>query len=415
MSSSPSAAETGSRRLFLLVAAPLFVLYLVTANWTTPYNIDALTNVLTADEIATKGDVYLDEYEGLAEPDFQGTAAWVVPARDSATSQYPPGAASLAVPLYRIWPGHGTTSEFVGSGGEAVVLPIPPLFPAAVTSAAVAATAVGLLALIFRSLSDDHLALLGAYAAGLGSGVWSVASDSLWQHGPAMMWIAAGTLLAASRRVWAGFAFGAAVLTRPHTALVAAGNGLWQSWQRRSARPALQIAIGSAIGLAGVIVYNRFVFGTVSITAGYGGSFATRASSLDILDYLGNIALAMVHPIRGLFVYTPFLVLLLPGLGKAWRVAPGWVRGSAIGGLAYVLLQLKANRYSGGEGFWGYRYPLEFLAATAPLFFLAYTEWIRKHPSAALRRWFGYLVALSIVLTALGAIYFSSFWASPSG
>ena len=81
------------------------------------------------------------------------------------------------------------------------------------------------------------------------------------------------------------------------------------------------------------------------------------------------------------------------------------MRGSAVGGLLYLLLQLKANRYSGGEGFWGYRYPLETLAASAPLLLLSYREWLLAQ-SELMRKAFKALVALSVAMTALGALYF---------
>ena len=371
--------------------------------------IDALTNVLSADAIATRGDPHLEQYEVLTEPKYQGYGAWVVDARESAAAEYPPGTALLAVPLYRLWQGRETPHEFVASDGETVELPIPSLFPAALVSALVVAIAVGLFAVSVRGFAGDRLAIGGAYVAGLATGTWSVASDVLWQHGPAMMWIMAAGLLSTARQVWSGFAFGAAVLTRPHTGVIAAGNGLWQSWQQRSIRPVLRIGLGAAVGLTGVVAYNQLVFGTASISGGYGRAFGERVLSLNPLDYLGNIALALVHPSRGLFIYSPFLLLLLPGLRSAWRAAPAWVRGSAIGGLAYFLLQLKANRYSGGGGFWGYRYPLEALAAWAPLLFLSYIEWIRNHPSDVLRRVFRYLVIVSIEITLIGAVYFSSF------
>lgn len=153
------------------------------------------------------------------------------------------------------------------------------------------------------------------------------------------------------------------------------------------------------------MAYNAAVFGSPSITGGYSDSFATRAASFDLVNYFGNVALALVHPVRGLFVYSPFLIFLIPGLPAAWRKAPGWVQGSAIGGVLYLLFQLKANRYSGGDSFWGYRYPLEALAAAGPLLLLSYTEWIRQQ-SALLRRLFLYAAVGSIVLTAMGAIYF---------
>jgi hypothetical protein len=393
--------------LFALVTLPLLVLYLLTASWTLPQSVDTITNVFTASELGTHGDVYLDDQAGLVAPEYLRTYAWVVPAGDSAVSQYPPGAAALAAPLYAVWPADSKTVTVFNDAVdlEPVDVVVPPLAPAAITASVVAAITVGLLALVFRRLTDSTTALIAAYVFGLGTGIWSVAADSLWQHGPAMLWITAGTLLSAEHRIWSGFAFGAGVLTRPHTALVAAGNGLYQSWGKRSLWPAIQVGTGAAIGLAGLIAFNAVVFGSPSITGGYSSVFADRAASMNMLSWAGNVVLALVHPLRGLLVYSPFLILLIPGLPSAWRQAPSWARGSAVGGLAYILLQLKANRYSGGDTFWGYRYPLEMLAATAPLLLLSYTEWVQKQ-SAMMKRIFVYAVGASVVITAIGAIYY---------
>jgi alpha-1,2-mannosyltransferase len=394
-------------RFFAAIALPLFVLYLATATWTLPYHIDTITNVFTAWELANDGDAVLEEHEALASPDYFGNVGWVVPAQDSVAAQYPPGAALLATPLYTIWPDNATILTVYGSNrlADGVEIPVPPLPPAAISAAAVSAMAVGLTGLAFRRLVDSRTALVAAYVAGLGTGAWSVAADQLWQHGPAMMWIAAGTLLSAERQVWAGVAFGAAILTRPHTALVAAGNGLVQAVAKRTVRPAIRIGIGSAMGLALLVAYNTVVFGAPSIAGGYGSGFNERTSSLDLVEYAGNIALALVHPLRGLLIFSPFLILLIPGLKAAWRAAPAWVQGSALGGLLYLLLQLKANRYSGGSGFWGYRYPLETLAAAAPLLLLAYSEWVERQ-SELIRKLFRWLVIASVLLTATGAIVY---------
>jgi alpha-1,2-mannosyltransferase len=159
------------------------------------------------------------------------------------------------------------------------------------------------------------------------------------------------------------------------------------------------------MGLALLVAYNTVVFGAPSIAGGYGSGFNERTSSLDLVEYAGNIALALVHPLRGLLIFSPFLILLIPGLKAAWRAAPAWVQGSALGGLLYLLLQLKANRYSGGSGFWGYRYPLETLAAAAPLLLLAYSEWVERQ-SELIRKLFRWLVIASVLLTATGAIVY---------
>jgi hypothetical protein len=398
---------TSTWSLFASVTLPLLVLYLATASWTLPYHIDAVTNVFTAWELGTHGDVFLEDQKALAAPEYLQTLAWVVPADDSAAAQYPPGTAALAAPMYAIWP-DGAKSMVVHNEMADVApaeILMPPLGPAAITAATAAAIAVGLLALLFRRLTDTRTALVAAYLAGLGTGIWSVAADSLWQHGPAMMWITAGMLLSVEHEVWSGLAFGAGVLTRPHTALVAAGNGLYQTWKERSLKPAVKIGIGALLGLAALVAFNAYVFGTASISGGYSGVFAERAASLNLASWGHNILGALVDPARGLFVYSPFLVFLIPGIPAAWRKAPAWVRGSALGGIAYILLQLKANRFSGGDSFWGYRYPLEMLAAAAPLLLLSYTEWVRRR-SALLRRVFLYSVVVSILLTTFGAIYY---------
>jgi hypothetical protein len=392
-------------RLFSLVAMPLVVLYLATATWTLPYHIDAATNVFTAWEMGENGRVTLNNYEELATDDYFGNIGWIVPAQSTAAAVYPPGTASLAAPLYAIWPAEAEMQKVYGTNTDApsVEIPIPPLGPAAITAAVVAAIAVGLLALVFREFVDGRLAVLSAYLVGLGTAMWPIAADALWQHGPAVMWITAGMLLSIRHQVASGFAFGAAILTRPHTALIAAGNGLWQSWKTRSIRPAGLVGFGSVVGLGVLVWFNDYVFGSPSITGGYGDRFAARMANLDLLEYAGNIILVFVHPMRGVLIYSPFLILLLPGLRSAWRAAPAWVRGSAVGGVLYLLLQLKAEGYSGGSGFWGYRYPLEALAAAAPLLLLSYREWVTKQP-ALIQRAFLWLVAASLMLTTIGVV-----------
>jgi alpha-1,2-mannosyltransferase len=105
---------------------------------------------------------------------------------------------------------------------------------------------------------------------------------------------------------------------------------------------------------------------------------------------------------RGLFPFSPFLVVLIPGVPAGWRAAPHWVRGAALGGFAYFMLQLAWNRFSGGSGFWGYRYPIEMLVAVTPLMTLSYVEWVRKRPVAT--RMLVVALAVSVGLHAAGAV-----------
>ena len=105
-----------------------------------------------------------------------------------------------------------------------------------------------------------------------------------------------------------------------------------------------------------------------------------------------------VSPDRGLFVWTPVVLLLLPALVRSWRSLPDWSRALAMGGLAYTLVQLTFNRFSGGDIFYGYRLGLELLAAVTPALALS---------SPALgslgRRLVGPVLGLQLFVIFLGA------------
>lgn len=66
-----------------------------------------------------------------------------------------------------------------------------------------------------------------------------------------------------------------------------------------------------------------------------------------------------------------------------------------------MLVQLALNRFSGGDGFFGYRLPLELITASAPLLILAYREWTSQTKTR--RRLFSIAAWLSLVTHALGA------------
>lgn len=365
-----------ARGLFLLVVVPLFVIYLATGNTSKPHSVDTYTNVLTAWNLAVNHTPYIDGPPELADPASQGIISWfVVTPEGHIVSQYPPGTALLAVPGYLI-DRHSTSWTLSRPELGQVTLTLPSLVPAAVTTSLATALAIGLLALLFSEFVAGSQALVGAYIAGLGTGAWSVASNALWQHGPDMLWIALGLYLVSRRNfVGSGLVFGMAILTRPPVAIIAAAVGLAIGWSKRSFKPVGAVAFGSGIGLATVVLYNWAVFDVPSLTGGYGPSFTARALHSSLTWYLQNIAGALFDTQRGLFVWALFLVVLLPGLTRAWKVAPDWAKGATVGGLVYLLLQLKANRFSGGEGFFAYRYPLEALTALAPLLILSWREW----------------------------------------
>lgn len=149
---------------------------------------------------------------------------------------------------------------------------------------------------------------------------------------------------------------------------------------QRDLKQVLRIGAGSTLGLAGLLWFNWWLWGEVSVTGGYGSGFTGRFLDPEAMGFAENVVRAFVDPTHGLIVFSPFLLVLVPGLRRAWRATPAWAKGAAIGGALYLLIQFKANRFSGGDGFTGYRYPLEALTAVAMLLFLAYRWWVAKRP-----------------------------------
>jgi alpha-1,2-mannosyltransferase len=118
-------------------------------------------------------------------------------------------------------------------------------------------------------------------------------------------------------------------------------------------------------------------------------------------EFLVGILGSLFSPARGVFVYSPFLLLVVPGLAVAWRAAPPWVRYFAVGGVLNLLVTLWVLPFSGGNGFYSYRLPIETLFLAAPLLVLAYRNWTAR---TTLRRLlFAELLVVSLYLQALGA------------
>jgi hypothetical protein len=389
------------RSPFLLVFVPLALIYIATASYGLGYHIDPFTSAVTGWHIGMTGSVLLPDYEEAAEPEQFGNIAWIVESPRGPVSQYPPGAAALSAPLYRIWNqplSPAVIGGFNNPDAEPIPLGFPSLTPATLAAALASAAAMGFLAATIPLVGGSrYQAVITGYVGGLATTMWAVASDALWQHGPASMWIALAILLVArSHLEWAGLAFGAAILTRPHLALIAAALGVFLVVSRRSLVPALKIGAGSLLGLAGLLWYNFWIWGSPSIAGGYGDGFVGNALSTDFGAYVVNIFGALTDPFHGLLPYSPFLLILIPGLREAWRNSPDWAKGAGIGGIVYLLVQLKANRFSGGEGFVGYRYPLEALTAAAVVLFISYQQWVSRRTMVKWLFWVGVVMAMTL-------------------
>lgn len=373
-----SAASRHDLRSSLMVLALLAVVYTCTATWSQPYNVDAFTNAIQARAFAS-GDVAVPEYADYTQDPYSGRLLWVVDSPSGPTSQYPPGVALWGSLFYLADPSQSVQPipANIGEGPTEIELTTPSLIPAAIAALVAAVGAMAFVGLMVRDLLSFDQARAAVLALGLGTGVWSVASDKLWQHGPGAMFLAAGVWATSKNRfLLSGSAFAVAALIRPHTTLIAAGVGLMVSWRRRDLRPALMIGATSVLGLVALVLYNAVVWDRASISGGYSGTFADNLQDFTPLRTLERLVMFWIDLEVGVLVFSPVVVIALLGLVRGAKRAPDWAQGAALGGVAYLVVQFQANRLSGGEGFFGYRYPIEPLVVAAPLLAISAFTWI---------------------------------------
>lgn len=351
------------------------------------------------DSIGASAAAWRIAFDGTADMAGFEDIPWV---RDSPNGQRIhrlPGPVLWAVPFYWL------ASLFPLDFGT------PPLVPGAIAAAVAGACIIATMAFVFCELGAPRHALAAAGIAALATSTWSISGTGLWTHSVTQVGVALALLAAA--RGWTartGLAGAVAIMARPHTAVLPAMEGLGRAIDERHIRPAIGVGVTSAIGLLVLFGYDLVVFGQL-FPPSYQGQLSAAAPGGAApggrTGVLPNLALSFVSPRRGLFVFSPFLLPLLPGLRAAWTSAAGWVRRAAIAGAAYLVLQAMVNNYDGGQGFFGYRLMLEPLTMWAPLLFLAYTEGIRHRPT--LRTAFWVAAGVAVLMQVLGAAVFAVF------
>ena len=384
--------ENSRLALWAFTFIPLAGLYLATLREpTTIANYDPAAVSPSAWAIAHHGTPI------VSQSDWPGINSWFVPVGNGdVVSNRAPGLVLIAVPFYLLF--HSADPDDQA--------------PSAITAAIVTAAAMATLAIVIRRLASARIAWVSALIAGTATTTWTVSGTSLWPHGPDQLFLVIALLgVAGERYALSGIGFAASLLTRPPLGVVAAVMGVYESVRRRSVRPALVIGAWSSLGLAGFLAYSaRYWHGGLdsqytAVGPGLVHQFldvtpsAWWSLAVNVFGTFGALG-------HGILVTSPFLIPLAAGLPAVWRTSPHWMRSAAIGGAVYLLIQLKSNRFNGGEGFWGYRYPLPMLTLAAPLLFLAWRDWVA--PCARRRAAFIALVILSIANEIVGATCFQS-------
>lgn len=365
----------------LVVGAVSAIIYLLTAGYGAISDDVVATNVLSW-QLATTGNATFTENTFPPLDTHPSRATWITESSDgSEVIGRLPGGVVAAIPAYWVLGG----DEFSQ-------------VPGGITAAVLTALSVTMFALTLRDHLSTRDAALASLAFGLATPVWSVAADGMWPHTVTVFGIC-GMAWASSRRRWwlVGLFGGVALWGRLHATIIVAILGLWVGLKRRDVSLVVRVGLASGVLLALASLWTKWLYGSWNPTAVYGlavGDNPFNGGGNSLVNQLGF----WVSLDRGLLVWSPIIVLLVPAMARNWRNLPDWSRSLAWGGLVYTVVQGLRNPFGGGDSFYGYRLTLELLACLSPALALS-SPYMGRYA----RRAFGPVLAFQAIVISIGA------------
>jgi hypothetical protein len=388
----------------LLWSACVFAVYL--ANGREIYSGDTVgTKYLTCALVRGDG-LYLDRYrhEVFKDWPYPQMPYFLHVVDGRYVSRYPIGPALVALPFTMP---QMLVLDWARPGWEKTE---PQWFDTITKRSAAAITALAALALlaVLLKLGLGREAWLAALAAAVGSSLWTTASQTLWQHGPAALMLMLLVLLlwsespSRARFFTAGVVAALLVCSRPIDLAFAAMTALWVAL--RHPRGLLWfLAPAIAIGAA-FIAYNRAYLGAA------GGYYSQYDSSIFKTPWQEGVMGTLLSPSRGLFVFSPWTLVAFAYLPFAlFRLRLATLLPWLLATLAAhtFLISTFAVWWAGHS--YGPRYWTEVMPLLAIVLGMA-LQWaeVRCRPVYAISL---VLIAVSIGIQVLGAAVYPSGWA----
>ena len=298
-------------------------------------NCDSVYSLVVSEKILADGTVNL----AGCEPAGQPLPYQLLQHKKNAQSDEPPalyygyplGSSILSMPFVQTVGLNRGLSMFHPDGRANIAIEdLLQLRIAATVSAAI----VVFFYVMCRFFCSPMVSLLIAAGFAFGSPVWSTLSRSLWSH-TWMVALLSGAIvmLLARKRIdrptWrTDLAFGLALgttlfwvlLTRAHGIFSVAAIGLYLAIHHR--RLLLTTVGTGTVWCVCLVAVSLHLFGTLSPPSLY------SPDTIDGRDVLNRFAWLMVSPSRGLLVYCPYLIVILPlvisrGKGSAFLLPAG--------------------------------------------------------------------------------------------
>ena len=318
-------------------------------------------------------------------------------------SCYPPGSSISAIPfvaplaLFSEKPSSSGTMRYLGKITASVYVALSGVLIYAICMALFPAAA-----------------LPATIVYGVGTCLWSVASQGLWMHGPATFFVCLALYLLLTKNMsktialYIGLSLGMAVITRPTTILFA-GATFFIFLYRRQWKELLCFITGLAIFALLLVGYNITYFNNI-ISSGYGHFGESWMNPLHV-----GLTGLLIAPSRGLFIYSPALLLVPIGIwliikNKIERISPmikisivSWCIAASI----TILLYAKWNCWWGAMCY-GPRFLCEITPILCVVFAVAYSRIIKQ----STKNFVALLITLSVYVHFVGVFGTKNDWIS---
>ena len=384
----PASLDSSTREVRRSIKAPAAVFFMSCSVYLLTFahfaiSPDVYGSNWTAWRLATTGSPYIDgaKLDGVSQALRGHMLIIQTPEGHTVFGRFP-GVVAASLPAY-FASGSNSFSEVPGD----------------LTAAILTAVTVTLMFAALRPRLRTWQAALAAGVFGFATPVWSVAANQMWPHTITLLGIAGMAWASSTGRWWWVGVFGGLTLWgRLHASVIVAVLGLGVALRRRDPWIAVRVATMSGLFLVALSCWIRWMYGTWNPLGPYPSTAVGQNADryrFDIVNQLGM----WVAPDRGILVWTPVILLLLPALARSWPALPDWSRSLVYGGLVYTVLGCALNTFTGGSDFYGYRYGLEMLACAVPALAMSAPAMGR---SARLLMW--PLLGVQFLAIALGSV-----------
>lgn len=362
--------------------------------------------------ILDSGTLYLDNFIPCFEIGYQ-TTYFLLNSHNHFISFFPIVTPMLVTPLYVI---PYLVLKFYG-GGFSIYDPHLYLFIALMeklSASIIASLSCVFIFLSIKKMFNDRIAWISTITFGLATNTWSTSSQALWQHGMVELLLAIMIYLvllieqrdSVKNTILLGLLSGLFIFNRPPDSVFLIPIIVYVLFLKKKAW--IYYCISVMMAAAPFAYYNIYMLG--GLFGGYNNNMNTLAIGTNTVL---NIVGLLCSPNRGLFVYSPILIVALLGMYRVSTIENRNIRIFLY--LFFVSLLLNILVYASFDTHWwgGFCYGPRFLAGMLPVIILytsIFLHYVDTNYSSSQKSTFTYifivLFVISFFIQIVGSFYY---------